>query len=43
MQILQAYLKMIISTFKEQPFQTLQQHDVYWKKSILRYINKIYH
>jgi len=24
----QAYLEMIISTFKEKPFQTLQQHDV---------------
>jgi len=30
----QAYLKMIISTFKEQPFQTLQQHDVSWEKSV---------
>jgi len=28
MQKYQAYLKMIISTFKEKPFQTLQQHDV---------------
>jgi len=28
MQKFHAYLKMIISTFKEQPFQTLQQHDV---------------
>jgi len=29
MEKFQAYLKMIIiSTFKEQPFQTLQQHDV---------------
>jgi len=28
MQTFQAYPKMIISTFKEQPFQTLQQHDV---------------
>jgi len=28
MQKFQAYLKIIISTFKEQPFQTLQQHDV---------------
>jgi len=34
MQKFQAYLKIIISTYKEQPFQTLQQqqHD-----------NKIYH
>jgi len=28
MQKFQAHLKMITSTFKEQPFQTLQQHDV---------------
>jgi len=28
MQKFEAYLKMIISTLKEQPFQTLQQHDV---------------
>jgi len=28
MEKFQAYLKMIISTFKEQAFQTLQQHDV---------------
>jgi len=28
MQKFQAYLKIIFSTFKEQPFQTLQQHDV---------------
>jgi len=28
MQKFQAYLKMIISTFKKQPFHTLQQHDV---------------
>jgi len=28
MQKFQAYLKMIISIFKEQPFQILQQHDV---------------
>ena len=31
MQKFQAYLKMIISTFKEQPFQTLQQYDVSWE------------
>ena len=37
MQIFQAYLKMIISTFKEQPFQTLQQHDVSWEKSVQFY------
>ena len=37
MQILQAYLKMIISTFKEQPFQILQQHDVSWEKSVQFY------
>jgi len=34
MEKFQAYLKMIISTFKEQPFQTLQQHDVSWEKSV---------
>ena len=28
---------MIISTFKEQPFQTLQQHDVSWEKSVQFY------
>ena len=37
MQKFQAYLKMIISTFKEQPFQALQQHDVSWKKSVQLY------
>jgi len=37
MQKFQAYLKMIISTFKEQPFQTLQQHDVSWEKSVQFY------
>ena len=26
-----------ISTFKEQPFQTLQQHDVSWEKSVQFY------
>jgi len=34
MQKFQAYLKMIISTFKEQLFQTPQQHDVSWEKSV---------
>jgi len=34
MQKFQAYLKIIFSTFKEQPFQTLQQHDVSWEKSV---------
>ena len=28
---------MIISTFKEQPFQTLQQHDVSWEKTVQFY------
>jgi len=37
MQTFQAYPKMIISTFKEQPFQTLQQHDVSWEKSVQFY------
>jgi len=37
MQKFHAYLKMIISTFKEQPFQTLQQHDVSWEKSVQFY------
>ena len=37
MQKFQAYLKMIISTFKEQLFQTLQQHDVSWEKSVQFY------
>jgi len=37
MQKFQAYLKMIISTFKEQPFHTLQQHDVSWEKSVQFY------
>ena len=37
MQKFQAYLKMIISTFKEQPLQTLQQHDVLWEKSVQFY------
>ena len=37
MQKFQAYLKMIISTFKEQPFQTLQQLDVSWEKSVQFY------
>ena len=37
MQKCQAYLKMIISTFKEQPVQTLQQHDVSWEKSVQLY------
>ena len=37
MQKFQAYLKMIISTFKEQPFQTLEQHDVSWEKSVQSY------
>jgi len=37
MQKFQAYLKMITSTFKEQPFQTLQQHDVSWEKSVQFY------
>ena len=37
MQKFQAYLKMIISTFKEQPFQTLQQHDISWEKSVQFY------
>jgi len=38
MQILQAYLKMIIIlAHKEQPFQTLQQHDVSWEKSVQFY------
>jgi len=37
MQKFRAYLKMIISTFKEQPFQTLQQHDVSWEKSVQFY------
>ena len=37
MQKFQAYLKMIISIFKEQPFQTLQQHDVFWEKSVQFY------
>jgi len=37
MQKFQAYLKMIIGTFKEQPFQTLQQHDVSWEKSVQLY------
>jgi len=31
MQKFQPYLKMIINTFQEQPFQTLQQHDVSWE------------
>ena len=34
MQKFQAYLKMVISTFKEQPFQTLQQHEVSCEKSV---------
>ena len=34
MQKFQAYLKMIIGTFQEQPFQTLQQHEVSWEKSV---------
>ena len=34
MQKFQAFLKIIISTFKEHPFQTLQQHDVSWEKSV---------
>ena len=37
MEKFQAYLKMIISTFKEQAFQTLQQHDVSWEKSVQFY------
>jgi len=37
MQKFQAYLKMIISTFKEQPFQTLQQHDISCEKSVQFY------
>ena len=37
MQKLQAYLKIIISTFKEQPYQTLQEHDVSWEKSVQFY------
>jgi len=37
MQKFKAYLKMIISTFREQPFQTLQQHDVSWEKSVQFY------
>ena len=37
MQKLQAYLKIIISTFKEQPFQTQQQHNVSWEKSVQFY------
>jgi len=37
MQKFQVYLKMIISTFKEQPFPTLQQHDVSWEKSVQFY------
>ena len=37
MQKFQAYLKMGISTFKEQPFQTLQQHDISWEKSVQFY------
>ena len=28
---------MIISTFEEQPFQTLQQHDVSWETSVQFY------
>jgi len=28
---------MVISTFKEQPFQTLQQNDVSWEKSVQFY------
>jgi len=34
MQKFQAYLKIIVSTFREQPFKTLQQHDVSWEKSV---------
>ena len=37
MQKFQAYLKMIISTFKEQPFQILQQHDIFCEKSVQFY------
>ena len=37
MQKFQAYLKMTISTFRKQPFQTLQQHDVSWEKSVQFY------
>ena len=37
MQKFQAYLKIIISTFKEQPFQTQQQHNVSWEKSVQFY------
>jgi len=37
MQKFQAYLKMTISTTKEQLFQTLQQHDVSWEKSVQFY------
>jgi len=37
MQKFQAYLKMITSTIKEQPFQTLQQHDVSLEKSVQFY------
>jgi len=37
MQKFQAYLKMIIISFKEQSFQTLQQHDVSWEKSVQFY------
>ena len=37
MQKFQAYLKMIISTFKEQPFQTLQQHGVSGETSVQFY------
>ena len=37
MQKFQVYLKMIIRTFKEQPFQTLQQHDASWEKSVQFY------
>jgi len=37
MQKFQAYQKMIISTIKEQPFQTLQQYDISWEKSVQFY------
>ena len=37
MQKCQAYLKIIITTFKGQPFQTLQQHDVSWENSVQFY------
>jgi len=37
MQKFQAYLKMIISTFEEQPFQTLQQYDVSWETFVQFY------